>query len=120
MTTTGVPLLLFAARNGDSIDVQIRCDSMELTAEVVQDIARFFKITELESSVNFPKEMEAFEDVLKQVAEFNALRIRMSADMADDSQRVKVRHLSCSLVCCLVLYGLAGPDSFLTFSTCRR
>ena len=82
--------MLFAARDGDSINVQIRCDSMELTAEIVQDMAKFFKITELESQVNFPKEMTEFEEVLKQVAEFNALRVRMTADMADDSQRVKV------------------------------
>jgi hypothetical protein len=29
--------------------------------------------------------------VLKRVAEFNSLRVKMSADMAEDSQRVKVR-----------------------------
>lgn len=90
---------------------------MELTAEVVQDIARFFKITELESTVNFPKEMEAFEEVLKQVAEFNALRIRMSADMADDSQRVKVsKHLLDVLLCrilvdiCLIFFHYVSSD----------
>lgn len=63
---------------------------MELAGDIIQDIAKFFKITELESAVNFPQELEAFEDVLKRVAEYNSLRVRMSADMADDSQRVKV------------------------------
>lgn len=68
---------------------QVRCDDMDLASEVVQDLAAFFKLTELESVVNFPSEMTKFEAVLKDVAEFNSLRIRMSADMADDSQRVK-------------------------------
>jgi hypothetical protein len=36
---------------------------MDLTADLVQDIAKFFKINELESTVNFPAEMQAFEEV---------------------------------------------------------
>jgi len=85
----GLPLFIFASREESSTVVQVRCDDMELAAEVVQDIASFFKIKELESTVNFPGEMSKFESVLKDVAEFNALRVKMSADMADDSQRVK-------------------------------
>jgi hypothetical protein len=46
-----------------AINVQVRCDNMELAADIVQDISKFFKITELESAVNFPQEMEAFEEV---------------------------------------------------------
>ena len=86
----GIPLFLFVAKDESAINVQVRCDNMELAGDVVQDIAKFFKITELESAVNFPQELEAFEEVLKRVAEYNSLRVRMSADMADDSQRVKV------------------------------
>ena len=86
----GVPLFIFASREaGGHTSVQVRCDDMELTAEVVQDLAAFFQLRELESVVNFPKEMSHFEQVLQEVAEFNALRVKMAADMADDSQRVK-------------------------------
>eukprot|EP00604_Paraphysomonas_vestita_P000668 CAMPEP_0174824826 /NCGR_PEP_ID=MMETSP1107-20130205/38413_1 /TAXON_ID=36770 /ORGANISM="Paraphysomonas vestita, Strain GFlagA" /LENGTH=217 /DNA_ID=CAMNT_0016054201 /DNA_START=1603 /DNA_END=2256 /DNA_ORIENTATION=- len=88
-STEGIPLFLYVAKDESAINVQVRCDNMELAGDVVQDIAKFFKITELESAVNFPQELEAFEEVLKRVAEYNALRVRMSADMADDSQRVK-------------------------------
>jgi hypothetical protein len=116
LTISGIPLFLFVAKDELAINVQVRCDNMELAADIVQDISKFFKISELESSVNFPQEMEAFEEVtplpylvltlslpsglfsalvlsakvLKRVAEYNSLRVRMSADMADDSQRVKV------------------------------
>lgn len=85
----GLPLFIFASREESNTVVQVRCDDMELAAEVVQDLANFFQIKELESTVNFPSEMGKFEAVLKDVAEFNALRVKMSADMADDSQRVK-------------------------------
>jgi Bardet-Biedl syndrome 2 protein len=85
----GSPLFIFASREEGGTAVQVRCDDMELTAEVVQDLAAFFKLRELQSTVNFPQEMSKFERVLQEVAEFNALRVKMSADMADDSQRVK-------------------------------
>jgi Bardet-Biedl syndrome 2 protein len=85
----GLPLFIFESREESNTVVQVRCDDMELAAEVVQDLANFFQIKELESTVNFPSEMGKFEAVLKDVAEFNALRVKMSADMADDSQRVK-------------------------------
>ena len=38
---------------------------------------------------DFPAEMAALEDVLSRVAKFNAIRIRLTADMADGSARVK-------------------------------
>jgi hypothetical protein len=60
---TGIPLFLFVTKDEMAINVQVRCDNMELAADIVQDISKFFKITELESAVNFPQEMEAFEEV---------------------------------------------------------
>jgi hypothetical protein len=43
--------------------VIIRCDSMDLVGELVQDLCRFLNVTELASKVDFPQEMEKFEDV---------------------------------------------------------
>ena len=63
INTPGIPLFLFVTKDELAINVQVRCDHMELAADIVQDISKFFKITELESSVNFPQEMEAFEEV---------------------------------------------------------
>lgn len=37
---------------------------MELVSELVQDIARYFNISELESEANFPIEFMAFEEVV--------------------------------------------------------
>merc|ERR1712048_305297 len=45
--------------------------------------------TELESTANFPDEMEKFKQVLKQVDEYNAVRLKLTAEMADSANLVK-------------------------------
>ena len=94
-------LYIFASeiKNEDSMNgsrpfsclrLEIFCDSMELAGELTQDICKFFSIEDLESEAIFPSEMKEFENVLSKVAELNADRLRLNADMAEDSLRVKV------------------------------
>ena len=64
-----------------------------------QDLCKSLAITELESVADFPVEMEAFRDLLTKVSGHNSLRLKMTAEMADSSQRVGVR-LSFALVRC--------------------
>ena len=46
------------------LKIKIQCDSMELAADVVQDLAKFFKISDtLESRADFPVELKKFEEV---------------------------------------------------------
>jgi hypothetical protein len=71
------------------LQVQICCNSMELAGDIIQDLGKFLKIPELEAEANFPEEMIYFEDVLARVSDYNAARVRLTADMAEDSQRVK-------------------------------
>jgi plasmid replication initiation protein len=51
---------------------------------------QYFNIDELESTADFPVEFQKFEEVIKCVSDCNAARMNLSADMADDSQRIKV------------------------------
>ena len=46
-------------------------------------------MSELESVAEFPAEMEAFRAVLLRVDEFNAARLQLTAEMADQSQSAK-------------------------------
>ena len=118
--------------------VRIRCDDMDLAADVIQDLARYFKIGELDAEADFPEDLAKFEEVVHQVRravrrkrhrargcvqrvsaltpfhfppplfdtsvqveDMNAMRVRLAADMADDSQRVKalvVRAEDCRLM----------------------
>lgn len=47
--------------------VTIRTDSMEVAGDIVQDMAGYLGIGELQSSAMFPVELEAFQDVLSKV-----------------------------------------------------
>ena len=69
--------------------VQILTEDIELAGEVLQDLCAFLQITELESLAEFPQEMETFRAVLLRVDDYNAARIKMTAEMADTSQLAK-------------------------------
>ncbi len=81
--------------------VRLQCDSMELASELTQDLLKFLGVAELESEADFPSELQQFEEVLRVVADCNDARIRLAADMADDSQRIKslvIRAEDCRLM----------------------
>lgn len=82
---TGEPLLI-EFNNGA---VTIRCNSMELAGDVVQDLARYLNIENLESVADFPDEMKEFDIVLKRVDEHNTIRLKLSAEIADSSNIVR-------------------------------
>ena len=69
--------------------VTIRTDHMELAGDVVQDLCKYLKINDLDCIAEFPEETAAFAAVLTKVEEFNAARLKMSADIADQSALVK-------------------------------
>merc|ERR1712216_428013 len=66
-----------------------RTDDIEVVAEIIQDLCGYLQITELESIANFPDEMEKFKSVLMKVDEYNAVRLKLTAEMADNSNLVK-------------------------------
>lgn len=75
--------------NPSGIQVRIRCNKMDLAAEIIQDMGKYLKINDLESEVDFPDELAAFDEVVNRVDDYSSTRIRLTADMADDSQHVK-------------------------------
>lgn len=87
----GAPLYILGKANSDgaSINISIHCDCMELASEVVQEIARFFKMDEMEAEADFPAEVAYFRTVLDNVSDSMSSRTKLGADMAEDSQRVK-------------------------------
>lgn len=101
--TSGSPLYILAQTSEDerSIAVSVHCNSMDLAAEIVQELARYFNLDEMRADVDFPEELEYFEGILDQVTQFNSSRNKLGADMAEDSQRVKalvVRAEDCRLM----------------------
>lgn len=43
--------------------IKISCDNIELAADIIQDLSKFFEWDELESEADFPAEFEKFDVV---------------------------------------------------------
>lgn len=69
--------------------VQLHTEDIELAGDVLQDLCVALQITELESVAEFPQEMEAFRALLLKVDEYNAARLKLTAEMADSSNNAK-------------------------------
>lgn len=67
------------------------CDSVQLAARLVQDMAQVFGISALTCEADFPKDLETLRQLLAQVADYNANRVKLSTDMADMCNMVKER-----------------------------
>lgn len=80
--------VLFAS-GGQGGEVGIRCDDIDVTGDFVQDLATKLNITELSSVADFPVEFDAFREVLVKVEEYNQVRMKLTAEMADSTQFVK-------------------------------
>jgi Ciliary BBSome complex subunit 2, C-terminal len=68
------------------------------------------QISELESVAEFPHEMAAFKTVLSSVAEYNSLRMKLTADMADSAQRVKALVIKVSITLLFVHSALLNES----------
>jgi len=85
---TGEPLCIsMTGEQGGCLT--IRTDDIEVAGELIQDLCVFLQVTELESTANFPDEMEKFKQVLMKVDEYNAVRLKLTAEMADSANLVK-------------------------------
>merc|ERR1712107_879458 len=61
----------------------------DAAGEMIQDLCAHLQIEELESTASFPDEMEKFKAVLMRVDEYNAVRLKLTAEMADSANLVK-------------------------------
>lgn len=50
--------------NRTTTKVKIFCDRIDLAADVIQDMATYFKWADLDSEADFPTEFTAFEEVV--------------------------------------------------------
>ena len=71
------------------MQVTIRCDEMELAAEVLQDLVAYLRLASLRAEFAFPDAMDEFQAVLRTVEDSNELRMRLSAEMADHANVIK-------------------------------
>ncbi|KAH9150352.1 hypothetical protein AeRB84_006779 [Aphanomyces euteiches] len=70
-------------------DMEIRVNDMTVAAELIQDLCHHLQIDELESIADFPAQFAAFRDLLVRVDDYNSIRLKLTGDMADDSNQIK-------------------------------
>ena len=75
-----------SANGGEFI---VRCDSMDICGDIIQDVAEFLGVKEVACVAEFPLEFAVFQGVLQKVDEYNTARMKLSAEMADSTQLVK-------------------------------
>ncbi|XP_042890069.1 Bardet-Biedl syndrome 2 protein homolog [Penaeus japonicus] len=66
-------------------DIVIRTDDMDLAGDIIQAIANYLNLEDLQVEADFPGELEQLGSVLERVEEYHATRQRLSAEMADHS-----------------------------------
>lgn len=74
---------------GGGGELVVRSNSVDICGEIIQDLGAALNISELQSTADFPQEFAAFAEVLRKVDEYNAVRMKLSAEMADSTQLVK-------------------------------
>ena len=62
--------------------VTLRTDDMDLAGDIVQELCAVVGVTDLESTCDFPEDMERFRETLREVDERNADRARLAAEGA--------------------------------------
>jgi Bardet-Biedl syndrome 2 protein len=70
-------------------DVILRCDDMDIAADVIQDLCAYMQVDQLESNAYFPVAMNQFKEVLIKVDEYSVIRLKLTAEMADNSNLIK-------------------------------
>jgi len=67
----------------------IHVNSMEVAGELVQDLATFFSVHDIESRADFPEDIRSFLKLLKEVEDFSSARTQLTVNMAEAVQNVK-------------------------------
>uniref|UniRef100_A0A8C0XI47 Bardet-Biedl syndrome 2 protein homolog n=1 Tax=Castor canadensis TaxID=51338 RepID=A0A8C0XI47_CASCN len=84
-------------RNGGQLYIQIKpsgeitvnTDDIDLAGDIIQSMASFFAIEDLQVEADFPVYFEELRKVLVKVDEYHSVHQKLSADMADNSNLIR-------------------------------
>ncbi|EDO39492.1 predicted protein [Nematostella vectensis] len=83
---TGNPVLFRMDQSGN---VVIKTDDMDLAGDLIQAMAGFLGIEDLQTTAEFPAAMEELRAILVKVDELHAIRQKLTAEMADHSNLIR-------------------------------
>ncbi|XP_077499227.1 BBSome complex member BBS2-like [Amblyomma americanum] len=73
----------------DNGEVSIETDLMDVAADMVQSLASYLDLQELDSRADFPEEYERLRSLVAKVREHESARLTISANMADTASIVR-------------------------------
>ena len=68
----------------------IKTDSFELAGDLIQDFCQYSKVEEVESVCDFQTDWLRVEELMGEVDGYNEARVKMSGDMAEKTQQLKM------------------------------
>ncbi|XP_041460099.1 Bardet-Biedl syndrome 2 protein homolog [Lytechinus variegatus] len=80
------PIFIQMQANGQ---VTIRTDDMDLAGDLIQALASFLGIDDLQVIADYPMHMEDLKNLLIKVDEFHSVRQKLTAEMADHSNLIR-------------------------------
>ncbi|KAG8510037.1 Bardet-Biedl syndrome 2 protein [Galemys pyrenaicus] len=69
--------------------ITINTDDIDLAGDIIQSMASYFAIEDLQVEANFPAYFEELRKVLVKVDEYHSVHQKLSADMADNSNLIR-------------------------------
>ncbi|XP_070356820.1 BBSome complex member BBS2 [Equus asinus] len=70
-------------------EITVNTDDIDLAGDVIQSMASFFAIEDLQVEAEFPVYFEELRKVLVKVDEYHSVHQKLSADMADNSNLIR-------------------------------
>ncbi|CAF3181696.1 unnamed protein product [Rotaria socialis] len=79
--------LIIKMQNNGQITIQT--DDMELAGNVIQSMCKFLNIDDLQTTGDFPHELEILQKLFSEIEEYQIARQRISSDMAEHSNIIR-------------------------------
>ncbi|KAM9607566.1 BBSome complex member BBS2 isoform 1-T1 [Trichechus inunguis] len=70
-------------------EITVNTDDIDLAGDIIQSMASFFAIEDLQVEADFPAYFEELRKVLIKVDEYHSVHQKLSADMADNSNLIR-------------------------------
>ncbi|CAF0786537.1 unnamed protein product [Adineta ricciae] len=67
----------------------IQTDDMELAGNIIQSLGKFLNIDALQTTCDFPQELDMLQRIFSQIEEYQAARQRISSDMAEHANIIR-------------------------------
>ncbi|KAG1682561.1 Bardet-Biedl syndrome 2 [Nymphon striatum] len=83
---TSSPLIIIMESSGD---MMIRVDDIDVAGDLIQSLAQFLNIEDLQVVADFPEEFDNITNLINNVTEIQSARQQLSADMADNSAIIR-------------------------------